>query len=230
MIEIRKSAERGSSENDWLRSRHSFSFGDYFDPLRTSYRSLRVINEDWVLPRTGFATHAHRDMEILTFPIAGRVAHRDSQGNVSELASGRVQLMSAGTGIEHSEMNPSDEETLHLLQIWLLPEREGLPPSYQEREISATDEALTLLASTEGEGDSLQIHQDARVYRLRLSPGETFSPQLGDGRYGWLQMVEGSLRMGASDLEEGDALAFEADDAVALDAQAPTTALLFDLA
>ena len=229
VIELRKATTRGRSQETWLESRHSFSFGGYQDPERMGFRSLRVLNEDWVAPGRGFETHAHRDMEILTVPVAGRVAHRDSEGHIAELNEERIQLMSAGRGIAHSEMNPSSEETLRMLQIWIEPDQKGLAPSYQERSLSEAEGDSVLLVSPDGRGRSLSIHQDVFIHRLLLSEGQTHQARVETGRALWLQVIRGALDLDGTRLESGDAAVVSGEPVLPLSAKTRVEALLFDL-
>src|SRR5689334_8478553 len=197
MIQVRKAAERGHFDHGWLDTYHTFSFGDYSDPARMGFRSLRVINDDRVKPGHGFGMHGHRDMEIVTYVLEGALEHRDSLGNGSVLRPGELQHMSAGTGVRHSEFNPSDREGVHLYQIWLLPERKGLSPSYEQKAFSEEERrgAFRLVASPTGELGSLTIHQDARLYLSALRTGETVAHTLDAGRHAWLQVLRGRLTL-----------------------------------
>lgn len=230
MIQRRSSEERGRGAADWLKSRHSFSFANYHDPRHMGFRGLRVLNEDWIAPASGFGAHPHRDMEILTYPIAGTLEHSDDQGTRSRLVPGRIQLMTAGTGIVHSEINPSATEPLHLLQIWLLPDRAGHAPRYQEREIDPSAVPLHTLVTPDGRDGTLQIHQDASVDRLLLHPGEPLEYQLKPGRHAWLQLVHGDLSLNGLALSTGDGAAVSDEAVLQLAATNETEALLFDLA
>src|SRR5690349_19140020 len=209
MIQVRKAAERGHFDHGWLDTYHTFSFGDYYDPAHLGFRSLRVINDDRVQPDQGFGMHGHRDMEIVTYVLDGALEHKDSMGNGSILRAGNLQRMSAGTGVRHSEFNPSPREPVHLYQIWLLPERQGLPPSYEERAIADADKQgrLRLVASPDGAEGSLTIHQDARVYLAKLAPGDAVQHRLTPGRAAWLQVLRGEVRLGSDALAEGDGAA-----------------------
>ena len=237
MIQWRRSGERGRGRESWLESRYSFSFAHYFDPDNTRFRALRVLNEDWIAPGSGFGLHPHRDMEILTYPVAGTLEHRDSEGNASQLSAGRVQLMSAGTGIAHSEVNASND-TLHLLQIWLTPDRPGHRPSYQELEIELDAERdtdaetapLRSLVTPDGRDGTLRIHQDAFISRVTLSQGESLERALAPGRHAWLQIVRGRGTLNGDTFESGDGAALSQESSLKLDASEETEALLFDLA
>ncbi len=230
--EIRRSSDRGHADHGWLKTYHSFSFADYHDPAHMGFRSLRVINEDWVAPGAGFPTHPHREMEIFSYVVSGTIAHKDSMGNGRELKPGQVQLMSAGTGVTHSEFNPSASEPLHLLQIWIRPKTAGLAPSYTEWHPSSASEheAKTLIISPDGRGQSARIHQDVDVYRIRLKAGEALTHELGEGRGLWLQLIRGGLQLKELALDPGDALRSESAGNHAFAATADSEALLFDLA
>ena len=189
MRNIRKSQERGKGGTAWLDSRHTFSFASYFDRDHVRFRSLRVINEDWIAPTAGFGAHLHRDMEILTYPIEGALEHRDSEGNTSTLRPGRVQLMRAGRGIVHSEMNPLEDQTTHLLQIWIEPDREGLPPGYQEADLDLTPGVIVPVASRGGSGGGLDIQQDVTITATKLDRGDRVLHPLSADRHAWIHVV-----------------------------------------
>ena len=229
---IRRSAERGHANHGWLDSYHTFSFADYYDPAHMGFRSLRVINQDKVAPGAGFPTHPHREMEIFSYVVSGAIAHKDSMGNGRELLPGQIQLMSAGSGVTHSEFNPSKTEPLHLLQIWILPNTRGLTPSYTEWHPSAESEAenKVLVISPDGREDSATIHQDADVYRVRLKAGETVSHDLAPGRGMWLQLIKGELAADETTLRPGDAASTEKPGLIHFTATGDSEALLFDLA
>lgn len=229
---IRRSSERGHANHGWLNSYHTFSFADYYDPAHMGFRSLRVINQDKVAPGAGFPTHPHRDMEIFSYVVSGAIAHKDSMGNGRELLPGQIQLMSAGSGVTHSEFNPSKTEPLHLLQIWIMPEARGLTPSYTEwhPHSGSDDESKVLVISPDGREDSAIIHQDAFIYRVRLKAGEAVSHDLATGRGLWLQVIKGSLSSGEGILRAGDALSTETEGAIDFTATEDAEALLFDLA
>src|SRR2546429_366676 len=207
MITIRKSEERGHFDLGWLDTYHAFSFDQYYDPAHVHFRSLRVINEDRVQPAHGFPTHSHRDMEIITYILSGALEHRDSMGNGSVIRPGDVQRMSAGTGVSHSEFNPSETEPVHLLQIWVLPQSQGLPPSYEEKHFSEQHGRLRLIASNDGRDGSVTIHQDARVYAVVLDAGQTIAHALKENRYAWLQVARGTIRLNEMELKQGDGAA-----------------------
>jgi quercetin 2,3-dioxygenase len=231
-LTIRRSLERGHANHGWLDSYHTFSFADYYDPAHMGFRSLRVINQDKVAPGAGFPTHPHRDMEIFSYVVSGAIAHKDSMGNGRELLPGQIQLMSAGSGVTHSEFNPSKTEPLHLLQIWITPHTRGLKPSYTEWHPSAESEAenKVLVISPDGRGDSATIHQDADVYRIRLKAGETIAHDLAPGRGLWLQLIKGVLTSDETTLRPGDAASTESPGAIHFTATEDSEALLFDLA
>jgi hypothetical protein len=221
MLTLRPADARGHVELDWLDSRHSFSFGEYHDPAHMGFRALRVINEDLVKPARGFDTHGHRDMEILTWVLSGELRHEDSLGNGSVIRPGELQRMSAGTGVLHSERNPSDRTPVHLLQIWILPDRRGHAPGYEQTRFPETgrDGRLQLLASPDGAGGSVTIHQDARLYAVRLPPGASVRHALAQGRAAWLQVTHGALTL-TEDAPAGapDGASDEAPDAAPDDA------------
>jgi len=232
MIRIRKSAERGHFDHGWLDTHHTFSFGDYYDSANMGFRSLRVINDDRVEPGQGFGMHGHRDMEIVTYVLEGALAHKDSLGNGSIIRAGELQRMTAGTGVRHSEFNPSDKEWVHLYQIWLLPGRNGLKPSYEELALDEAEKRgrFRLVASPDGADGSLTIHQDARLYLASLLPGEETAHPIAPGRAAWLQVLRGSVDVLSNDLAAGAGVAITDENAVAVRATVPSEVLLFDLA
>lgn len=232
MLLVRKAQERGASQLDWLDSRHSFSFGDYFDPQHMGYRSLRVINEDRIAPGAGFPAHPHRDMEIITYVLEGAVEHRDSLGNGSVIRPGEIQRMSAGTGIVHSEFNASRHDPLHLLQIWLLPGERALPPGYEQRPIDRASARgkFVMLAGPNGGPNAVAIHQDASLLMLLLEAGGDASYRLAPGRNAWLQLARGSVQFNGRDLNAGDGVAIENENSLNFHALTSAEALLFDLA
>lgn len=230
MIQLRTSAERGQARHGWLESYHSFSFADYYDPANTHFRALRVINEDWIAPGMGFCMHPHRDMEILTYVVEGALEHRDSMGHRAVMRAGDVQRISAGTGIEHSEVNASAEERVHLLQIWIVPDRRGATPRYDEQSFHDVARGrLHLVASKEGRDGSLPIHQDADLLLGKLEGGGAVRHELRPGRHAWLQLVRGTLTVNGTELAPGDALAASRESALAITASQPADFLLFDL-
>ncbi len=231
-ITVRPSEARGHAEHGWLDSRHSFSFAHYYDPRYMGFRALRVINEDVIQPATGFGTHGHRDMEILTYIVEGALEHQDSTGERSQIRRGEVQRMSAGSGIRHSEFNASDQQLVKLLQIWLLPDSEGFSPSYQQKLFDAAEKRnrLCLLAARDGADGVLSIHQDALVYASLLDAGASVEHRLRPGRGAWLQVVDGAVSVNGQDLKAGDGAAIEEVPAIAIAAQTASEFLLFDLA
>jgi redox-sensitive bicupin YhaK (pirin superfamily) len=232
MIRLRKAPDRGHADHGWLNTYHTFSFAGYLDPAHMGFRALRVINEDRVQPGMGFGTHGHRDMEIISYVLEGALEHRDSMGNGSVLRPGEFQRMSAGTGVRHSEFNPSDAEPVHFYQIWLLPERKGIRPSY-EQTFFAEDEKrgkLRLVASPDGADGSLTIHQDARVYLSTLHPGESVSHALRAGRHAWLQVLRGRAGVNGALLGAGDGLAVSDERGLTVVGEQPGEVMLFDLA
>lgn len=232
MIQIRRAAERGHFDHDWLDTWHTFSFGDYFDPAFTQFRALRVMNEDRVHPGQGFGMHGHRDMEIVTYILAGSLEHRDSLGNGSVLNAGELQRMTAGTGIRHSEFNPSASETVHLYQIWLLPERTGLTPSYEQKKFTAEEKRnrLRLVASPDAGDGSLKIHQDARLYLSQLEDGGSVTYDLAANRHAWLQVLWGDVELGEQPLRAGDGAAVSDERRLIVNARGSAEIMLFDLA
>lgn len=229
MIETRRSEDRGRSQQDWLDSRFSFSFADYHDPDHMGFSALRVINEDRVAPDTGFGSHPHRDMEILTYPISGELEHRDSEGNVARLGPGRIQLMTAGKGIVHSEKNPSMDAESHFLQIWIVPSERDLAPRYQERDVVFGAAPLQLLVSPDGREETLRIHQDAFVHKVHLRDGESVEHVLAPGRRAWLQIIAGRLELNDVSLVCGDGAGIQEESILRLASTGETEALLFDL-
>jgi redox-sensitive bicupin YhaK (pirin superfamily) len=233
MITLRKAGERGRFDFGWLDTRHTFSFGEYVDAAHMGFRTLRVINEDRVQPGQGFGTHGHRDMEILSYVLAGELHHKDNQGNIGVLKPGWVQRMSAGTGIMHSEFNGSKAEPAHFLQIWILPGKKGIAPRYEDREfpLSARGNRLCPIASPDGGAGSLTLEQDARVYATVLEAGKEVSLDLAAGRAGWVQVARGSLLLNdGTRLEAGDGAALEGEPRLSLRAETAAEALVFDLA
>jgi quercetin 2,3-dioxygenase len=232
MITLRKSEARGHFDFGWLDTRHSFSFGEYFDPDHERFRALRVLNEDRVQPGQGFSTHGHRDMEILTWVLAGSLRHRDSLGTEGVIRPGEAQVMSAGTGIRHSEFNASASEPVHFLQIWMLPERLGLPPRYDQRAFGEEDlgNRLRLIASPDGSEGSVRVCQDLKVFAARLDAGREVPIQLAPGRGGYLQVARGSVTLGGAALAAGDGASIEGESSLRLAAGPPSEVLFFDLA
>jgi quercetin 2,3-dioxygenase len=232
MIRVRKAQERGHARHGWLESRHTFSFADYHDPQQMGFRALRVINEDRVEPGRGFATHSHRDMEIVSYVLAGALEHQDSLGNGSVIRPGDVQRMSAGTGVAHSEFNPSGSEPVHFLQIWILPERAGLAPSYEQKHFPVEERrgVLRRVASRDGRDGSLRLHQDAELFATLLDAGEAVEHTLRPGRHAWLQVVRGHLTLNGVPLEAGDGAALSEETALRIADARDAEALLFELA
>jgi hypothetical protein len=231
MVTIRPAAQRGHANHGWLDSNFSFSFAEYYDPAHMGFRALRVINEDRVAPAMGFGKHPHRDMEILTYVLEGAVKHEDSTGASETLVHGELQHMSAGTGVRHSEMNPSDAETLHLLQIWLVPNQLGIPPKYEQKRFSVQDEPnrLHLLASTDARDGSFKIFSDAELLAAKLDAGGSVSHTFKLGN-GWLQVARGTVSVAGGTLQAGDALELETESSITIASKAGAEFLLFDLA
>jgi quercetin 2,3-dioxygenase len=231
MITLRRSEERGHTQLDWLDSRHTFSFGDYYDSRYVGYRALRVINEDRIKPGAGFPTHAHREMEIVTYVIEGAVAHRDSTGTTSVIEAGEVQRMSAGTGISHSEYNSSITEPAHFLQIWILPDQPRLKPAYEQRaaELERNCGRWVFIASGKHSNAVVKIHQDADLLLARLAAGQRVTHRLGEGRHAWLQVIHGAVSVNDVSLSAGDGAAVESDAILEIAALSPGEVLLFDL-
>jgi len=232
MITVRKSEERGHFDLGWLDTYHTFSFDRYYDPAHMHFRSLRVINEDRVQPGQGFPTHSHRDMEIITYILSGALEHRDSMGNGSVIRPGDVQRMTAGTGVSHSEFNPSQTESVHLLQIWILPERRNLPPGYEQKTFTDKERrgSLRLIASSAGREGSVTINQDARVYAGVLNAGQIIDYRLEENRYAWLQIARGTIGLNQVELRQGDGAAVSAEENLSIMAHDEAEVLLFDLA
>ncbi|MDP4198786.1 MAG: pirin family protein [Bacteroidota bacterium] len=234
MLTKRPSNERGHADHGWLKTYHTFSFADYYDPKHTHFRTLRVINEDTVAPEGGFGMHPHRDMEIITYILSGAIEHEDSMGNKGIIRPGDVQRMTAGTGVVHSEFNPSKSEPVHLLQIWLYPEKHGLTPSYEQRTFHDQDKRNTFcrIASHDGHNDSVQINQDATVYASIVSDGAELKHHFISGRAGFLQVARGTVHIDDIVLHHGDAVAIEDEDSILIRASQNGEAefLLFDLA
>ena len=230
MIKIRKADERGHANHGWLDTYHTFSFADYMDPDFMGFRSLRVINEDVVEPGAGFPTHSHRDMEIITYVLEGAVEHKDSMGNQGVIKPGDVQRMSAGTGVTHSEFNPLKKDPLHLLQIWILPQKQGIKPSYEQKNFGppATGK-FSLVASPKGEQGAVSIHQDAQLWRAALKKGEKAEFTLNKGRHAWVQVARGALELNGQKLNSSDGAAISSETQLSFSALEPAELLLFDL-
>jgi redox-sensitive bicupin YhaK (pirin superfamily) len=231
MIQVRKGQDRGHFDHGWLNTCHTFSFADYYDPKNMGFRVLRVINEDRVQPGRGFGTHGHRDMEIITYVLEGALEHKDSLGSGSVLRPGELQHMTAGTGIQHSEFNPSGTEPVHLYQIWIMPDRRGLPPSYEQRTFSEKGRRgwLRVVASPDGRDGSLTIHQDVAVFLASLDDGHQVTHELAPGRHAWLQVLRGSVQLNRQDVDAGDGVAVSEEAAVSLRTTDGSEVMLFDL-
>ena len=227
---MRKSNERGHANHGWLDSYHTFSFADYYDPQWMGYRSLRVINDDLVMPGMGFGTHPHRDMEIITYVLSGAIEHKDSMGNGRVIRAGEFQYMAAGTGVQHSEFNPSKREPLRLLQIWIQPDTKGVPPRYAEKNLAAAPAGqLHLVASKSGRDGSIAIHQDANLSLAKLDAGQQVVYPLATGRHAWIHVAEGEVSVNSSQLAGGDAIGVSAENRLTISAAKPSQVLVFDL-
>jgi redox-sensitive bicupin YhaK (pirin superfamily) len=231
MIYIRKSSERGHFNHGWLNTYHTFSFDQYHDPRFMGFRSLRVINEDFVAAGRGFPTHAHRDMEIITYILEGALEHRDSMGNGSVIRPGDVQRMSAGTGVRHSEANQSKDESVHLLQIWIIPAEQGIAPGYEQTSFTEEERRgrLKLVGSSDGREGSVTIHQDASLYASLLEESQMVEHELGKGRSAWLQVARGSVEINGQRLKQGDGAAASEEGKLTIVARDDAEILLFDL-
>jgi redox-sensitive bicupin YhaK (pirin superfamily) len=214
MITLRKSKDRGFFDHGWLKTYHTFSFGDYMDPRFRGFRSLRVINEDWVQASDGFGTHGHRDMEIVTYVLQGSLEHKDSMGNGSIIKPGDVQYMSAGTGVEHSEFNPSKNEAVHLFQIWIFPDKKDYTPRYDQKNFSKEQkqDRLLRIVSHDGKEGSIAVRQDVQIFASLLSHGKTVTHSLPTGRFGWVQLASGALKVNGVQLEPGDGASVSMQD------------------
>ena len=238
MITLRPRNERGSANFGWLDSRHTFSFGNYYDPQHMGFASLRVINEDKVTPAQGFGTHGHRDMEIISYVLSGELAHKDSMGNGSIIRPGNVQRMSAGTGIRHSEFNASNTEPVHFLQIWIMPDESGLEPSYEEKNFTSEEKQgkLRRVGSRDGRDGSVTIHQDVNLYLASLSQGDRLTHQIADNRVVWLQVTKGAVLINEQLLQAGDGAAVTDENQITIEYRPDTEnnsdseIMLFDLA
>ena len=231
MITIRKASERGQTQLGWLNSYHSFSFGNYYDPKNVHFRHLRVINDDYIAPKGGFGTHPHNDMEIITIVSSGKLEHKDSLGNGSVIRPGEIQKMSAGTGILHSEFNPSDTEDTHLYQIWLFPERKGITPSYDQIQYdkSKAKNDFLLLASPDKKPDVIHINQDAHLYLSELDKDSELAYTVADSRNVWVQVVKGDLELNNQPLTTGDGVAVTGESSLQFKGLTDSEILLFDL-
>ena len=230
MITVRKAGERGHASFDWLDTWYTFSFADYHDAQHMGFRALRVINDDTIAGGGGFGTHSHRDMEIITFVLSGALEHKDSMGNGRIIRPGEVQYMAAGTGVAHSEFNPSPTEPVHLLQIWILPDHKGAKPVYAEKTFAwAAPGKLYLAASKSGRAGSIPINQDADVFIGKLGVGDKISHPLKPGRHGWLQVAEGEVKLNGLPLKAGDGAALSRETSVHLTGESSAQVLFFDL-
>ncbi|HSI11131.1 MAG TPA: pirin family protein [Chthoniobacter sp.] len=230
MITTRKANERGHAEHGWLDSYHTFSFSDYYDPQWMGFRSLRVINDDLVLPNAGFGMHPHRDMEIITYILSGQLSHKDSMGNGRTITPGEFQYMSAGTGVLHSEQNPSGKEAVHLLQIWIQPDEKGVKPGYAEKSMkNAETGKFHLVTSKGGRDGSIAIHQDADLYLGKLDANQSLTHTLAPGRHAWLHVAEGEVTLNGQTLVGGDAVAVAEESKLDLRGNKASQVLLFDL-
>ena len=232
MKRVRKANDRGHFDHGWLDTYHTFSFGEYFDPAHKSFRSLRVMNDDRVAPGMGFGMHGHRDMEIVTYMLEGALEHKDSLGTGSVIRAGELQRMTAGTGVEHSEFNPSADQWAHLYQIWLFPERKGLKPSYEQLAVGDAQQSgqLRLVASRQGGPGTLTIQQDAGIYLASLKAGDSVRYDVPAGRHAWLQVLRGQVRVDDTPLDTGDGLAVSEESLLNVTAGEPAEIMLFDLA
>ena len=228
---IRRADERGGADHGWLNTKHTFSFADYYDPKHMGFRALRVINEDRVAPGRGFGTHPHRDMEIISYVLEGQLAHQDSIGTNGVIAPGEVQRMSAGTGVRHSEQNASKTEGVHFLQIWIMPDREGVAPSYEQKAYPAAERQgrLRLIASPDGAEGSVKINADTKLYGSLLAAGEKAALPLEKGRYAWVHVVRGEVKVNGQALKAGDGAAMSDEGEVSLEGIRDAEVLVFDL-
>ena len=230
MMTIRRANDRGHADHGWLNTYHTFSFAEYYDPQWMGFRDLRVINDDYVAPGMGFGTHPHRDMEIITYILSGQLEHKDSMGNGRVIRAGEVQYMAAGTGVQHSEFNPSPDEAVHLLQIWILPDAKGVKPRYGERSFAKTAPGkLHLVTSKTGRDGSIAIHQDADLWLAKLDAGQSVTRRLAPGRNAWVHIAEGEVTLNGETLKGGDAAAVNRESDLELVGQNKSQVLLFDL-
>ena len=232
MIQVRKANERGHADHGWLNTHHTFSFSNYYDPEHTQFRALRVMNEDIVQPGQGFPFHGHRDMEIITYVLEGSLEHQDSMGNGSVLSAGELQRMSAGTGIRHSEFNPSDSKPVHFYQIWLLPAKNGIEPTYEQRMFPGDERRgkLQLVASPDPSDGTMTINQDAKVYLSTLDAGAEVVHPLEEGREAWVQVLRGAVTLNGVSLCTSDGAAVSAEESLSVRSDKESEILLFDLA
>jgi hypothetical protein len=230
MLNLRKAGERGHANHGWLDTYHTFSFADYYDPQWMGFRSLRVINDDLVLPHKGFGMHPHRDMEIITYILSGALKHQDTMGNGRVIRAGEAQYMAAGSGVLHSESNPSSEEAVHLLQIWIQPDRNGVTPRYAEKSLAAAAPGqFHLVTSKTGRDGSIAIHQDADLWLARLGVGARVAHSLAPGRHAWVHVAEGEVTLNGQTLAGGDGAAVSEEAKLEISAAIPAQVLLFDL-
>ena len=230
MLNLRKAGERGHANHGWLDTYHTFSFADYYDPQWMGFRSLRVINDDLVLPHKGFGMHPHRDMEIITYILSGALEHQDTMGNGRVIRAGEAQYMAAGSGVLHSESNPSSEEAVHLLQIWIQPDRNGVTPRYAEKSLAAAAPGqFHLVTSKTGRDGSIAIHQDADLWLARLGVGAKVAHSLAPGRHAWVHVAEGEVTLNGQTLAGGDGAAVSEEAKLEISAAIPAQVLLFDL-
>jgi redox-sensitive bicupin YhaK (pirin superfamily) len=230
MMKIRRANDRGHANHGWLDTYHTFSFAGYYDPAHMGFRSLRVINDDKVAPGAGFGTHPHRDMEIITYILSGQLEHKDSMGNGRVIQTGDVQYMAAGTGVQHSEFNPSGKEEVHLLQIWIQPDAKGVKPRYAEKSFGkVAPGGLHLVTSKTGRDGSIAIHQDADLWLAKLNAGQNVAHKLASGRNAWVHVAEGNVTVNGQLLQGGDAVALEGETQIEVTAKKPAHVLLFDL-
>lgn len=230
MMKIRKAHDRGHANHGWLDTYHTFSFAGYYDPAHMGFRSLRVINDDTVAAGAGFGMHPHRDMEIITYILCGQLEHKDSMGNGRVIQTGDVQYMAAGTGVQHSEFNPSNQQDVHLLQIWIQPDRQGAKPTYAEKSYARAEPGrLHLVTSKTGRNGSIAINQDADLFLAKLNAGDRVSHALQPGRHAWVHIAEGGVKVNEQSLQAGDAVALEGEANVELSGEAPAQVLVFDL-
>ncbi len=231
MKRVRRSDNRGKANHGWLHSNHTFSFGDYYDPNHMGFGALRVINEDRVSAGQGFGTHPHNNMEIFSYVLSGELAHRESMGNGRTIKAGEFQAMSAGTGVTHSEYNPSKSESVHFIQIWIVPNQKNLPPSYAEwKPTSESESKIAVLASPDGRNGSIVVHQDATILLGKLKEGDLLEYQIKQGRKVWLQLLRGDLYVDEELLQAGDGLAVEMEESITVRASNSSEFLMFDLA
>ena len=232
MITFRDRMTRGQTRIGWLDSRHTFSFANYRDPAQMGFRSLRVINEDRVIPGAGFPPHSHRDMEIISYVLKGALEHKDSLGNGTVIRPGEVQRMSAGTGIVHSEFNPSKTQPVHFLQIWITPDHTGLPPSYEQKAFPINERRgrMRLVAAPDGRNGAVSLHQEARLFIANLGPGERADYEVEPGRGIWLQLARGIIALNGTEMREGDGAAVEDEPAIEIEAETDAELLVFDVA